>query len=391
MMLRHGPIGRTRAALLASLALAGAACNRAAPPDLCAPAVAPEDAAGAEAGGDAAAVEPADASSPPQCATCADLSSGRIDQRVIAQMGSEFPLFVAAAAPGGPPVTMPGALYGVPRGALLRASVASANVDAVRSLADDVEQSLTRISNTLALTPPLAPREDPQSLRDVMGSVEVLGDACAGALALDGFVGDPGLFGRVRTAAPSLQTMLVRAAADLPRFSNDQIGAPAYLAVVGRMLASCGTLVGDPAAAVSGLDAIDAAARVQAQDGSFFDAQGRYDTGAQARVLVASIDALRSVPLSACARRLAMIESGLRWMASRVDAAGQVDSSGSASTCNPAMGALRESLDRSAVYRSLSLGSAIFEPDGAAAPLRDAAVKLSVFATMNQGASTCVP
>jgi hypothetical protein len=91
---------------------------------------------------------------------------------------------------------------------------------------------------------------------------------------------------------------------------------------------------------------------VQAQDGSFFDAQGRYDTGAQARVLVASIDALRSVPLSACARRLAMIESGLRWMASRVDAAGQVDSSGSASTCNPAMGALRESLDLSAVYRS---------------------------------------
>ena len=86
-----------------------------------------------------------------------------------------------------------------------------------------------------------------------------------------------------------------------------------------------------------------------------------------------------------------MIESGLRWMASRVDAAGQVDSSGSASTCNPAMGALRESLDRSAVYRSLSLGSAIFEPDGAAAPLRDAAVKLSVFATMNQGVSTCVP
>jgi hypothetical protein len=143
MMLRHGPIGRTRAALLASLALAGAACNRAAPPDLCAPAVAPEDAAGAEAGGDAAAVEPADASTPPQCATCADLSSGRIDLRVIAQMGSEFPLFVAAAAPGGPPVTMPGALFGVPRGALLRASVASANVDAVRSLADDVEQSLT--------------------------------------------------------------------------------------------------------------------------------------------------------------------------------------------------------------------------------------------------------
>jgi len=394
---------------VALFALAAVACNQGTPPpDLCG---SPTDDGGSSADANGAplpsdgsaptdAAGPMDAAAPAEdgatavpasCGLCADLSSLRVDQRVNALMGSEFPLFVAASVPGAAPIAMPGALWGASRGALLRAAVAANNVDAVRALADRVESTLRSNSNGLAINPPLAQAHSEETLNDVMITAEALGDACSGALALDGFVGDPSLFSRLRGAAPMLNTVLVRGLTDMPRFTIDRVGYPAYLAVAARMIAACGTLVGDATAAASGLEAIDAMARVQSTDGFFFDAQGRYDTGGQARALVNTIEALRSVPLSGCARRLAVVQSGLRWMASRVTSSGQVDSSGSATTCNAALGALRPTLDLSLVYRSLVMGSALFESDPNNAPLNAAAIKLSVFATMNQRVSTCVP
>lgn len=388
---------------VALFALAAVACNQAPPPpDLCgsstADAGSTADASGAPLPSDGAvaadAAAPADDAStgvPASCGLCADLSSLRVDLRSNALMGSEFPLFVEASVPGAAPIAMPGALWGAPRGALLRASVAADNVNAVRALADRVESTLRSNSNGLAINPPMAEGHSEDTLKDVMITAEALGDACSGALALDGYASDPSLFPRLRGAAPMLNTVLVRGLSDMPRFTIDRIGYPAYLAVAARMMAACGALVGDSTAAASGLDAIDAMSRVQTTDGFFFDAQGRYDTGGQARALVNAIEALRSVPLSGCARRLAVVQSGLQWMASRVTSSGQVDSSGSAYTCNAALGTLRPTLDLSLVYRSLVMGSALFESDPNNAPLNAAAIKLSVFATMNQRVSTCVP
>lgn len=381
---------------VALAALLAAACNQGTPPpDLCgasnADAAMPSADATSGADGAVSPNDDAAAPAPASCGLCSDLSSLRVDGRVNAQMGSEFPLFVEASVPGAAPVAMPGALFGASRGALLRASVAANNINAVRALADRVESALVSNSNGLAINPPLNEAHNEETLKDVMITAEALGDACTGALALDGYAGDPSLFARLRGAAPMLNTVLVRGLTDMPRFTVDRVGYPAYLAVAARMMAACGTLVGDGAAAASGLDAIDALARVQTTEGLFFDAQGRYDTGGQARALVNTIDALRSVPLSGCARRLDVVQKGLQWMASRVTASGQVDSGGSAYTCNASLGALRPTLDLSQVYRALVVGSAIFESDPNNAPLNAAAIKLSVFATMNQRTSTCVP
>lgn len=366
---------------VALFVLAAVACTRSSPlPDLC-------DRSMEDSGASDEASDPP----PPSCGLCADLSSIRIDQRSNALMGSEFPLFVEASVPGAAPIAMPGALRGAPPGALLRASVAADNINAVRALTDRVESVLRSSSDALALNPPMAEGRSDDTLQDVMMTAEALGDACSGALALDGYAGDPLLFARLRGAAPMLYAVLVRGSSDMPRFTIERIGYPEYLSVAARMMAACGALVGDSTAVASGLDAIDALSRVQSMDGFFFDAQGRYDTGGQARALVNSMEALRGVPVSGCARRLAVVESGLRWLASRVTASGQVDSSGSAYTCNAALGTRRPTLDLSLVYRSLVMGSALFESDPSNGPLYAAAIKLSVFATMNQGVSTCVP
>lgn len=349
--------------------------------------------AGAES--DASAVAPPDSgttvSGQGACAVCFDLSEGAIDRRVQSAPGTEFAAMVAAAAPGGPPIVLRGALWGVSAPALMRGAVAADNVLAVRELADRTERQLSTFSATFAVRAPLAMGQPDSQLAEVINTLDALGEACSGTLSLRGYASDPSLFARLQASSPQLPTVVSQASATLSDFSATYYTTPHYLVIAGRFMASCGTLVGDSNAALAGLGAIDFALQQQVMDGSFVNGMGLYDTGAQARILVAMSDAMRSVPLSACARRTGALQRGMQWMRSRVTDLGVVDSTASARTCQAVNGTVSDTLSLHVVYRSLVLGSVLFESGASDSPMLAAAGRMSAYAMANQGGSTCFP
>lgn len=325
------------------------------------------------------------------CAVCFDLSAGAIDRRVQSAPGTEFSAMVAAAAPGGPPIVLRGALWGAGAGALLRGAVAADNVLAARELADRTERQLTAFSAMFAVRAPLAMGQPDSQLAEVINTLDALGEACSGTLSLRGYASDPSLFARLQASSPQLPSVVSQSSATLSDFAATYYTTPHYLVIAGRFMASCGALVGDSNAAIAGLGAIDFALQQQVMDGSFVNGAGLYDTGAQARILVAMSDAMRSVPLSACARRSSALQRGTQWMRSRVTDLGVVDSTASARTCQAVNGSVTEPLSLHVVYRSLVLGSVLFESGASDSPMLAAAGRMSAYAMANQGGSTCFP
>ncbi|MBL8683230.1 MAG: hypothetical protein JNK05_28940 [Myxococcales bacterium] len=318
------------------------------------------------------------------CAPCASLSSGAVDQALVLRFASEIDPIVAAGAPGGAPITMPGALgAGVSPGVYARLAAATNNALGAREIVTTLSARIESLSRESTLVPPLGPSVGGS---DNLATLDGLGEACAGALALRGFTADPTVPQAVSAASADVIPVLDGTANDFQQFSIDRINDPRWLAAAARMLGACGALVQNNAAVASGLELVDRTLQTQAGDGAFADVDGRFDTNRQANVLLALMDTLKSVPQSACAARMRRLQLGVEWLAGRVTAMGQVDSSNSRTTCD----ANGEVFDRRLGFLALAGGAALFEsaPDGA---LTMKALSVSAFALANPGGPTCFP
>ncbi len=356
----------------------------------------------------------------PQCVACASLSAGDADRALVSRFAAEFAPVVTASSPGGAPVVTPGALTNTPAGTLLRYAIASTDpptpegaqdpdLAAARALFDAVESSLGSSLAAAASTPPLsaAPSEDDARERDEL--TRAIGTACSGLLALRTLAADPLLATRARAWDAPIFTALDRALQDVPEFVVAQAFAPDRLANAGRMLVVCGALSGQTAASAAGLGPLDAAldrmSDTEATDGALLDESGRFDLNRQAFAVQAALEALRAIPTSSCAARIARVRRAARWLATRVTPQGQVDTTGSAQTCQtPSSGTLRLTLDRGAVFRALAEGASWLEPappsplppltendPWAPLPLTRAALRVSAHAFATPGTPTCFP
>lgn len=318
------------------------------------------------------------------CAPCATLSAGAADQALVVRFASEIDPIVAAGAPGGAPVTMPGALgVGVSPAIYARFAVAANNNAAVREISTTVTARIEALARDAVQVPPLGPSLGGS---DNLAALDGLGEACMGALALRAFTADPAIPQSVEAVTTDVVPVLDATANDFVQFSVDRINDPRWLAAAARMLGACGAFVRNSTTVASALELVDRALLTQNASGAFADADGQFDTNRQAHVLIALMDTLRVAPQSACAARMRRVQLGVEWLAGRVNAMGQLDSSGSRDTCT----GMGEPFDLRLGFLAIASGAALFEsaPDG---PTTMKALSMSAYALANPGALTCFP
>jgi|LNFM01.1.fsa_nt_gb hypothetical protein len=375
-------------ALLSLLSVAACTSGEPSSPELCGT-VAPTDAetmtdASAEGGAPMPVEDTGVDPNVAYCAPCGSLSSGAVDQAMVMRFASEIDPVVIAGTPGGAPIMMPGALgLGVSPGVYARLAAAANNALASREIAPVLTARLETLAREATLVPPLGP--------SVGGSenfiaIDGLGESCAGAVALRTVTSDPAVPQLVAGAAVDVVPVLDGTTVHVQQFLIDRQNDPRWLAGAARLLGSCGALAGDSTAVSAGVEMVDRVLQLQDSTGAFTDETGQFDTNRQAYVLIALMDTLKSVQRSGCATRMRRIELGAGWLAGRVTALGQVDSSNSRTTCADG----GESFDLRQSFLALAGSSALFEaaPDG---PLAMKVLSMSTFALMNPGRPSCFP
>jgi hypothetical protein len=341
-------------------------------------------------GGDASATDPP----PVSCQTCAELASGVVDQRFAAIFAADLIPLVEAVRPGGTPLINPGALNGAPTGTLLRYASISGAILTQQALMDLLE---ARIGTALRRSADPSHRGDEQQQQDDIATV---GDACAALLTINS--ADRSVSSRAPGLITDISAYLAYAEPLQAALFNESFAPIEKVVNHARLFSTCGRFTADSNAIFIGTQWAQLAVSRQAPDGSYLDDQGVFDTARQSYVILALIDASRAISQGDCSNVISSVQRADRWLAARVTATGQIDSSGSRFTCQSGASSV---LSTSAVFRALAMGEALTSrapiavddadiEAGAAEPVGScgqAALRVSQYVRNNPGAPSCFP
>lgn len=351
----------------------------------------------------------------PSCQGCVELATGVVDQRFAARFAADLLPLVQSQQSGGSPLVNPGALNGAPVGTLLRYAVITRDINAQQTLIDLLEQ---RVNNIVQRSMDSSNHGDELQQQD---DVQVVGDACAALLTLGS--ADRTVSSRAQGMITNVSAFLRYAEPLQATLFTEDFPAIEKVANFARLFATCGTFAGDPGSAQLGTQWAQVAVGRQGADGAYYDDQGTFDTYRQSYVTLALLDAARGMPTGECSRVLSSIERSANWLAPRVNAQGQLNSSGSRFTCQSGSATV---VNPSALFRTLAMADSLSgdvpvmmdldagmatdsgadpdaDTDGMAppmdppmdppgiGPLGQAALRVTRYVRNNPGAPTCFP
>jgi hypothetical protein len=275
-------------------------------------------------------------------------------------------------------------------GVLVRYAIAAHDVNFASTGARAIEVGLSTVDPVSGRLPsPAIPGlPAPGPAEEAFAASLFLGDACVGLLAMRDAPADLQLGARAQAQAVTVATAIDWLGAQETALLQADQFAPDRLLAHARAFHACGILAQRSASLVAAQRFLHAALFLQRADGAFTDGV-RHDTDVQAQALAIGYDLLTVGDAGTCAYLVPALQRGARWLAGRVDALGQVDSTANARSCTGGEFVLGQPrvLDVWAVFRGLASLGLAFEDSSARQAARDVATWIQT----HPGASPCLP